>query len=140
MVNKFVLDCSVTMTWCLEDETCEYGESVLDSLEHAVAIVPSIWHIEVSNVLYLAKKRNRLLENKLHAFFYELDSLPIETARENITRQNLVALSMEYDLTGYDACYLNLCMTHNLSLATLDKKLSSALIAAGGKLYMDSLK
>ncbi len=140
MTKKFVLDCSVAMTWCLEDETCKYGEAVLDSLSQVVAIVPLLWHIEIANTLYLAKKRNRISANRLQTFLRDLDFLSIETDCEDTTKRALIGLSMEYDLTAYDVCYLNLCLTRNLPLATLDKKLANALLDAGGRIYMDTKK
>ena len=49
-MKYFVLDCSVTMGWVLEDEKTDYTEAVLDSLAENRAIVPSLWELEVSNV------------------------------------------------------------------------------------------
>jgi predicted nucleic acid-binding protein len=137
MTQKFILDCSVAVAWRLDDEDCDYSRSVLQSLKHAVAIVPSLWHLEMSNTFYFAKKRNRVTTIQIAAFFGMLDGLAIETREVDMTKQHMFALSQEHDLTVYDACYLNLCLTYNLPLATLDKKLAKALLDAGGKIYMD---
>jgi hypothetical protein len=55
----FVLDCSITMAWCFEDESSEYTDTILESLKEATALVPTIWPLEVANVLLLSKKNNR---------------------------------------------------------------------------------
>lgn len=44
----FVLDCSVTMAWCFEDEMTDFTESVLKSMQKAEVRVPAIWTLEVA--------------------------------------------------------------------------------------------
>ena len=51
----FVLDCSITMAWCFEDESNEYTDAILEKLEISTAVVPTIWPLEVANVLLLSK-------------------------------------------------------------------------------------
>jgi hypothetical protein len=43
MENKdgFVLDCSVTMAWCFDDEATSYTDGVRDSLADIRAVVPA---------------------------------------------------------------------------------------------------
>lgn len=53
----FVLDCSIAMAWCFEDESSDYTDSILENLNDATAVVPTIWPLEVSNVLLLSKKK-----------------------------------------------------------------------------------
>lgn len=53
----FVVDNSVAMAWCFEDEANPYTESVLDRLQADEAVVPSIWPLEAANVLLLAERR-----------------------------------------------------------------------------------
>ena len=51
MVKHFVVDNSVVMSWCFKDETNNYADIVLNRLTEATAVVPSIWPLEVVNVL-----------------------------------------------------------------------------------------
>jgi hypothetical protein len=53
-VTRFVLDCSLAMTWCFEDEGTALSEAVLERLERDTALVPAIWPFEVANVLLTA--------------------------------------------------------------------------------------
>ena len=39
----FVLDCSVTLAWCFQDETNPYADDVLERLNLESAVVPSLW-------------------------------------------------------------------------------------------------
>lgn len=68
MSKDFVIDNSVVMTWCFKDETSQYADAILDSLEIVTGFVPSIWPLEVGNVLLLVAERNRRLS--------EADSCP----------------------------------------------------------------
>ena len=56
----FVLDCSVTMAWVFDDEDDAYAASVRDRLDADVALVPSIWPLEVGNALVVAERRKRV--------------------------------------------------------------------------------
>lgn len=134
-MKKFILDCSVAIAWCFEDETTAYTESVLNSLKETTAIVPKLWYIEAANVLLMAQKRGRINDNGIFHFLSLLEKLPIMPNTNDISVVDLIMLSQRYQLTSYDGCYLNLCLQHNLPLATLDKKLITAVQTAGGKIY-----
>jgi hypothetical protein len=47
----FVLDASMTMTWCFADESTPYSRRVLQLLLNTYAEVPAVWVFEVANVL-----------------------------------------------------------------------------------------
>ncbi len=40
MSDRFVVDTSVVMAWCFEDEQDGYAEAVIESLENREALVP----------------------------------------------------------------------------------------------------
>ncbi len=48
---SFVLDTSVTLTWCFEDQQTPYTLDVLKALKTEQALVPPIWRLEVINGL-----------------------------------------------------------------------------------------
>ena len=54
----FVLDCSVALTWILPDEANAAADALSERLTHDVALVPSIWPLEVGNVLVTALRRH----------------------------------------------------------------------------------
>ena len=56
MSEDFVIDTSVVMSWCFKDEINRYADVVLDLLEEATAFAPSIWPLEVGNVLLVADR------------------------------------------------------------------------------------
>lgn len=126
---KFVLDCSVTMSWCFEDEINDYTENVLTSLrKQNSAIVPPIWKLEVANVLLLAQRKKRISSLIANNFKSSLGALPIHTdlsANDRIF-DTVYELARELQLTAYDAAYLELALREQVPLATQD----SALILA----------
>jgi predicted nucleic acid-binding protein len=60
-LKALVLDASETVSWCFEDETSAESEALLDLLKtSAIAVVPSIWRVEVANALLMAERRHRI--------------------------------------------------------------------------------
>lgn len=128
MVEQFVVDNSVVMSWCFEDESNSYADAVLEMLENTIAIVPSVWPLEVVNVLLVAERRQRLEEAESVRFLTLLSQLPISVEHENPQRimKPLLALARASKLSSYDASYLDLAMRRGLPIATLDKQLIKA--------------
>ena len=128
MDNNFVIDNSVVMAWCFEDETSPYTDNVLGNLEFSTGFVPAIWPLEVSNVLLVAERKGRISEAGVTRFITLLDQLPIIIEQESPSRmfKEILALGREYSLSSYDASYLDLAMRKGLPIATLDKKLIAA--------------
>jgi predicted nucleic acid-binding protein len=125
---EFILDTSVTMAWCFEDEANSYADAVLDSLVEKGALAPSIWPLEVGNVLVVAERRERIARSESERFLRLLQQLPI--AVEHLSDQRMfetvLDLAREQGLSSYDASYLDLAMQTGLPLATLDRALQDA--------------
>jgi predicted nucleic acid-binding protein len=77
MAQHFVVDNSVVMSWCFKDETNKYADVVLNRLTEASAVVPSIWTLEVVNVLLVAERQKRLSQSDSIRFITLLSQLPI---------------------------------------------------------------
>ncbi|MHB8624253.1 MAG: type II toxin-antitoxin system VapC family toxin [Sulfuricaulis sp.] len=57
---SFVVDNSVALAWCFEDE---HTQPIIDLLDHVAetgAVAPSLWPLEVLNGLLMAERRKRL--------------------------------------------------------------------------------
>lgn len=128
MSKNFVIDNSVVMTWCFKDETNHYADVILDSLETLTAVVPSIWLLEVGNVLLVAERKKRLSEADSTRFIALLTELPIMIEQEPPDRmlKDILALAREHQLSSYDASYLDLATRKGLPIATLDNGLIAA--------------
>lgn len=127
-MNRFVVDCSVVMAWCFEDEADRYADSVLDMLSDSEVVVPSIWPLEVANVLLVGERRKRLTKADSQRFVNLLGELPINI--DHVTSghalSETLSIGREHGLSSYDAAYLELTMREGVPLATRDDVLKRA--------------
>jgi len=128
MEKGFVVDNSVVMSWCFTDQANSYADSILERLTDAVAYVPSVWALEVVNVLLAAERKKCISEAGSFHFISLLSQLPIHAEYESVNKEmkDLLGLARAHNLSSYDASYLGLAMRKGLPLATLDKKLRKA--------------
>ncbi len=126
-----VIDTSLTMAWCFEDEADPAADAVLDRLRDDEAVVPSLWRLEVVNVLLVAERRGRISEAQATRFVGLLEQLPIRIDAEHADLTAVLAAGRRHGLTAYDACYLLLAERLGAPLATLDGNLAAAGLAAG---------
>ncbi len=129
----FVVDASVTMSWCFEDEATSYTESVLERLRGSSAAAPAIWPLEVANILLLGERRGRIPRTKTESFVRVLQDLRVSVENESPAKVlgPTLQIGREHGLTSYDASYLELAMRRGLPLATLDRRLADAAREAG---------
>jgi len=129
----FVVDSSIALTWCFEDEATQAADALLDRLTNDGAHAPSLWPLEVLNVLVTAQRRGRMTSEARQDRLALLHALPItldtETAEQAWTITNL--LVERHGLTLYDAAYLELAQRLGLPLATLNTDLRTAANALG---------
>ena len=122
----FVLDCSMAMPWCLEDEANHQSDAVLISLEYRRAIVPSHWALEVANVLAVCERRKRVTDARITEFLGFLGGLPVDV--DDFTHAQafgeILSLARRHQLSVYDAAYLELALRRAAPLASLDNKLN----------------
>lgn len=132
----FVLDASMALAWCFDDESGTQAETVLDLFTQSQAIVPTLWLLEISNALVNAERRGRLTAAESARFLELLRGLPIqieETSSMERTWGDVLNLARAHRLSTYDACYLDLAMRSGAPLATLDDDLRNAAKAYGVK-------
>lgn len=127
----FVLDNSVSVGWLIESQQTDYSEAVAIALESDYAHVPSLWVLEITNVLRTACRRERLTAAVAQSMLRELGALPITVAPSVPIGSEVLALALRHDLSSYDAAYLDLALKLQLPIATSDAALQSAAIASG---------
>jgi len=66
----FVIDTSITMAWCFEDEATVATDDALERLRDEDVAVSAIWPLEVANGLLVAERRGRLSEAQWPADFW----------------------------------------------------------------------
>jgi predicted nucleic acid-binding protein len=129
----FVIDASVALAWCFDDETSAAADAVLDRLGRGSALAPAHWPLEIANALRTAERRGRLGAAELPRLRALLAALPIEIAPLELTTAvfGVLETARTYDLTAYDAAYLDLAAVRGLPLATVDDRLRAACVRAG---------
>jgi len=132
---SLVIDASMTVAWLFSDERSEVPQTVLRRVAAEGALVPSLWRLEIANVLRNAVRRKRCDAGYATRCLQRLGRLQIIVDPETDaqawgrTRQ----LSTEHDLSIYDAAYLELAVRRRRPLASRD----TALIRAGRETGLD---
>ncbi|MFQ5774095.1 MAG: type II toxin-antitoxin system VapC family toxin [Kiloniellaceae bacterium] len=135
-MTAFVLDCSIAVTWCFEDEATPATDALLDRLGGEAAAAPAIWPLELGNVLVMAERRGRISSAKAAEFLALVEDLSILIDDETPQRalREVLALARAAGLTTYDAAYLELAMRLGVPLATKDAHLRDAAVKLGSPL------
>lgn len=139
MNGEFVLDCSATLPWIFRDEATPSCDGLLDALTAGGrAWVPALWHLELANVLLGAHRRERIDQAGIEAFLSSLAVYDIIVDDQTMERawQKTLDLAMQYQLSVYDAAYLELALRKAIPLATLDAALIAAARTSGVSLSL----
>ena len=109
---SFVLDNSVALAWCFEDEQTNAVMALLDRVVDTGAMVPQLWPVEALDGLLSAQRRGRIdavTRERLAGF---LRALPIGIDDETAAQvwSATVSLAERHRLTAYDATYLELAL------------------------------
>ena len=136
-MNGVVVDASTALAWCFPDEASGYADGVLVALEGKTILVPAVWSLEVANAILVGERKKRLRLSEIRQFTTLLESLsPVQDTQpvsENVV--NVLPLARQYNLSAYDAAYLELSVRRGAQLATLDGKLRKAAQIAGVRIF-----
>ena len=137
----FVADASMTLAWYLRDEDSEAANRVRARLLQEDICVPVHWALEVSNALLAAVRRERITLQELRELTPDLRLLPelVDIHTDASAWSVTLNLAVEHNLTTYDAAYLELALRLKLPLATLDRRLHDAALAAGAAIVSELL-
>jgi predicted nucleic acid-binding protein len=127
---KFVLDNSVSARWLLNDGSAadlQYASRVRDALVRAKAIVPSLWALELANVI-AREERDGFPVTRTALFLESIAGLNIILDAETYQRAltDTLDIARTYKITTYDAAYLEIALRSEVPIATLDQGLLKA--------------
>lgn len=132
-MRRVVLDASEVASWAFPDEG-GYGSTKARQLAgDGWASVPSLWWYEIRNTLLVNERRGRIRREQTDAFLAELARMHIRI-EEVGGEVDIRELARRWQLTFYDAAYLELAERLRAPLATLDRRLAEAAEAAGVEL------
>lgn len=126
----FVLDASISAVWALADESSPLADLAADRLKNENALVPPLWWYEVRNLLVVNERRQRMTVEDSARYLELLSSFPIQVDPVE-DEQAVLRCARKYRLSFYDAAYLAVAQRNRIPLATLEKALQAAALAAG---------
>jgi len=137
-LKRFVLDASVALRWFLDDSVSPYADRVKQLLVKGErAVVPALWHLEMSNGLAAAERRSILSFADIDRALLNIERIvaqAIDTSSTFVSVRQALATARAFKLSAYDAVYLDLARHDRLPLASLDERLREAAGHAGVEL------
>ena len=131
MAGSFVVDASLSAAWLLQDEATPASEAALEATATSEVWVPSLWTLEIANLLLVAERRRRITAAKRQELAGLAAALRLRVDREPVSIVRVDDIASAFALSAYDAVYLELAIRRGLPLATVDKALGSAMEQAG---------
>jgi predicted nucleic acid-binding protein len=136
-MKRFVLDASVTLSWFIDRPPAQYAAHMKQLLIlGGLAVVPSVWQLEVANGFVSAERRGTLIPSETAELLEDFDVVrrSIEISAESGSIRHTVGIARQFGLTAYDAAYLDLARDLQLPIATLDQALIRAAAQANVQL------
>lgn len=124
-MSSVVLDASVALDWFLTEPGSCPAWDMVDVLDQFVPVVPSIWRLEVANVLSMQVQHRGMPIEAARITLAEVLALPIAVIEE-AAAPAVMQLSVDRGLTSYEAAYLEVAMRGGWPLATVDRQLRTA--------------
>jgi predicted nucleic acid-binding protein len=131
MRRSFVADASVAIAWIHPAQATAETDAMLDGLAAGdFLVVPALWPLEVANAIAVLRRRRKLTAEEARTAIEIIRELPaaIDHEAAAIAFTRLVDLASEFELTIYDATYLELAIRRRLPLATNDAAMKQAAI------------
>lgn len=127
----FVIDNSVVIGWHLSSQATAYSDAVLRALVNGNAHVPALWVLEFSNVMRRALLAKKITEARSREILQLQQGLALTLHADVCDPSENLALALRYQLSSYDAAYLDLALRLRLPVATSDGALRDAAVASG---------
>ena len=129
-MTPIVIDSSVFLAWCLADEEEPTATGAMRQVSEEGGVAPRIWWYELRNALLMNERRGRISPQQVLDTLTDSLALGISMDDQHDESQ-LLELARRYELTVYDAAYLEVAFRRGLPLATLDRRLRGAAKAVG---------
>ena len=126
---NLVIDCSFIISSILPDELQLKVDKVYNEISNKLynVYVPAIFYLECNNVLLSSLKNQRIMKNDYEKYIQLINNLPVTVDKFCSDSESLYSIgriAQTYNLTSYDASYLELALRLEAKVATLDKVLT----------------
>jgi predicted nucleic acid-binding protein len=124
----FVFDASFVAALLIPDEKNGLADSLYAGAVRGDIFVPALLWPEMGNLFNNLIRRKRYTYNEVLTLLPGLSAMRLttDTAAGPDHAETLLRLARDYDLSAYDAAYLELAGRKKARLATLDEKLEAA--------------
>ncbi len=136
MKGGFVADASVGVAWAVPAQSSKAAEDLLEEVASGTPFVtPVLWTFEVANALVTLARRKRIQAEQAVRALRALGRLTptVDEEGPRLAFSRIASLGGEYELSVYDAAYLELALRRRLPLASRDAALNKAAKLAGVK-------
>jgi len=119
---SLIADISVVLAWLFEEEQTAKALDVLRRIEKDTLLVPPLWWSELENGILMGERRGRKTLAESSAFLKLVRALPIrtdDTPRHRVS-DDILDIGRRFNLTSYDATYVELAVREGVPLATFD--------------------
>jgi predicted nucleic acid-binding protein len=130
----FVADASVALAWVVESQSTQDTDDLLAEAETGASVhVPVPWTFEVANALLILKRRGRIDQQGYDQARLDLRGLRplLDEQGPQLALSTICELAERYELSAYDAVYLELAIRSAVPLASRDAALNKAAKSAG---------
>ncbi|HNR88528.1 MAG TPA: type II toxin-antitoxin system VapC family toxin [Spirochaetota bacterium] len=131
---NYVVDCSFTSALFLPDESSDAVRNFFLKLRtQDVLHTPFLWWYETNNVLNISLKRKRLNQADIVTILNLLDQLKLEIDYSigiDFSKE-IIRLTQSYNLSSYDAAYIELAMRKKAHLMSFDKEVIASAKSIG---------
>ncbi len=138
MTRVFVADASVAVGWVHPAQATRQTAAMLDAIADGATLeVPALWPLEVANALVVLVRRRKLSEDERQAGINWLRGLRLRIDHDmaSLALSRLSELAAAYQLSVYDAAYLELAQRRTLVLGCKDGALRKAAKQVGVSLW-----
>ena len=127
-----VVDNSIVVAWFVKSQANAYTWSILErAAEGEATHVPLLWRQEFVNAMVVLERRRRIVQSDAARAYADLSDMNLRIDRELVDLAKVAELARRFNLSAYDATYLELAIRLRLPLACQDGPLRSALSRAG---------
>ena len=128
-----VLDASIAIASLFQERHSAVAQRLMADIAISGALVPSLWRLEIVNVLQVAVRRGWCDEAFVDRSLVRFAAMPIEVDHETDLHAwgATLRLARECSLTLYDAAYLELPLRSGRPLVSCDNDLVAAATRKG---------
>jgi predicted nucleic acid-binding protein len=134
LIPSFVVDASVGFAWVYPGQATPESDQLLEEVAAGVTVVvPSLWFLEMANVLLIAQRRHRITATQKKAALEKLTAMQFIVDEQGVRNAfgKVSDLADKHGLSAYDAVYLEVAARRSLTLASRDEPLRIAAKRSG---------